>query len=213
MHLLRPGDRVSSPLLRVALEASLITAEGTTQDFIMVNGAVFQAKTAKKLLGGLTMLAQTTDRLEGTKKVVSARLRGVRHVLDAVGVASRTVNALGGAPNGEPLGETCYSVMPFRYGDYLAKFSVKPVAVEMTGLTGKEIDVDGRKDAIREEVRKQMRGMDAVWEFRVRSVATSTGSRRRIQPWCGTRTRRRSSGSASCVRAHRTVGTRNASSS
>jgi hypothetical protein len=142
-------------------------AEGATQDFIMVNGTVFQAKTAKKFLGGLKLLAQTTDRMEGTKEVLSSMLRGVRHVLEAVGVESPTVNALGGAPNVEPLGETYYSVTPFRYGNHLAKFSVKPLAPEMTALTGTEIDIDGREDAIREELQNEMRGMDAVWEFRV----------------------------------------------
>jgi hypothetical protein len=142
-------------------------AEGKTQDFIMVNGTAFQANTAKNFLGGLELLAQTTDRMEGTKKVVSATLRGVRHVLESVGAESATVSALGGAPNVEPLGETYYSVTPFRYGDYVAKFSVKPIAPEMTALTGKEIDIDGRENAIREEVRKQMSHMDAVWEFRV----------------------------------------------
>lgn len=142
-------------------------AEGSTQDFIMVNGNVFQARTAKKFLGGLKLLAQTTDRMEGTKEVLSSMLRGVRHVLEAVGVESPTVNALGGAPNVEPLGETYYSVTPFRYGNHLAKFSVKPLAPKMTALTGREIDIDGRENAIREELQNQVRGMDAVWEFRV----------------------------------------------
>lgn len=145
----------------------LAGAAGKTQDFIMVNGTAFQAKTAKKFLGGLKLLAQTTDRMEGTKKVISATLRGVRHVLESVGAESGTVSALGGAPNVEPLGETYYSVTPFRYGDYVAKFSMKPIAPEMMALTGKEIDIGGRAHAIREEVRKEMSRMDAVWEFRV----------------------------------------------
>lgn len=122
---------------------------------------------AKIFLGGLKLLVQTTDRMESTKEVVSATLRGVRHLLEAVGLQSPTVNALGSAPNVEPLGETYYSVTPFRYGNYLAKFSVVPVAPEMSALMGKEIDIDGREDAIREEMREQLRGMDAVWEFRV----------------------------------------------
>jgi len=37
----------------------------------------------------------------------------------------------------------------------------------MTALTGKTIDVDGREDAIRDEVRSEMRTIDAAWEFRV----------------------------------------------
>lgn len=147
--------------------ARLPGAEGTSQDFVMVNGTVFQAKTADKFLGNLKLLAKTTDRLEGTKKVLSSVLQGVRATLETVGVESAALNSLGGAPNVEPLGETYYSVTPFRYGDYIAKFSLKPIAPEMTALTGKTIDVDGREDAIRDEVRSEMRTIDAAWEFRV----------------------------------------------
>lgn len=147
--------------------ARLPGAEGKSQDFVMVNGTVFQAKTADKFLGNLKLLAKTTDRLEGTKKVLSSVLQGVRATLETVGVESAALNSLGGAPNVEPLGETYYSVTPFRYGDYIAKFSLKPIAPEMTALTGKTIDVDGREDAIRDEVRSEMRTIDAAWEFRV----------------------------------------------
>ena len=142
-------------------------SEGGAQDFILINGNVFTAPTAEKFLGNLKLLAKTTDRLEGTKKVVSAALRGVRATLGAVGVESPAINSLGGAPNVEPLGETYYSVTPFRYGAYIAKFSLKPVAPAMTELTSKIIDIDGRENAIREEVQKEMRSFDAVWEFRV----------------------------------------------
>ena len=143
-------------------------SEGTAQDFVMVNGPVFQAKTAEKFLGNLKLLAKTTDRLEGTKKVVSAALRGVRHAFEAVGAeAPAAINSLGGAPNVEPLGETYYSATAFRFGDYIAKFSIAPVAPAMTALSGKEIAIGGREDAIREDVRTEMRALDAEWEFRV----------------------------------------------
>lgn len=142
-------------------------SEGTAQDFVMVNATTFQAKTADKFLGSLKLLAKTTDRLEGTKKVVSSVLRGVRGALETVGIESAAVNTLGGAPNIEPLGETYFSVTPFRYGDYIAKFSLRPIAPSMTALTGETIEIDGRDNAIREEVQREMRGIDAEWEFRV----------------------------------------------
>jgi hypothetical protein len=142
-------------------------ADGSTQDFVLVNGPIFQAKTADKFLGNLKLLAKTTDRVEGTKKAVSAILRGVNVALGAVGIESPAVSSLGGAPNAEPLGETYYSATAFRYGDYIAKFSVAPIAPAMTALTGKTIDVDGRENAIREDVRSEMHGIDAEWEFRV----------------------------------------------
>ncbi|WP_298090482.1 catalase family protein [uncultured Sphingomonas sp.] len=142
-------------------------AEGDAQDFVMVNGTVFQAKTADKFLGNLKMLAKTTDRMEGTKKAMSAVLRGVHNALEAVGIESPAIDSLGGAPNVDPLGETYYSVTPFRYGDHVAKFSIAPVAPALTARTGAIIPVDGREDAIREDVQAEMWGIDAEWEFRV----------------------------------------------
>ncbi|MET0426927.1 MAG: catalase family protein [Microvirga sp.] len=142
-------------------------AEGTTQDFVMVNGTVFQAPNAEKFLGSLKLLAKTTDRIEGVKVAASTVLRGVNKALTAAGIESPTLGALGGAPNVDPLGETYYSVTPFRYGDHIAKFSIAPVAPALTALTGTEIDASGRPDAIRETVQSEMRGIEGVWEFRV----------------------------------------------
>jgi catalase len=142
-------------------------AAGTTQDFVMVNGPVFQAKTAAKFLGSLKMLAKTTDRMEGTKKTLSSVLQGVNTALETVGLSSPTVQSLGGAPNVDPLGETYYSVTPFRYGDYIAKFSLKPISADLTRLTGKEIDASVREDAIRETVQAEMQHTAGEWELRV----------------------------------------------
>jgi len=142
-------------------------ADGTTQDFVMVNGPVFQAPTADKFLGNLKLLAKTTDRLEGTKQTLSALLRGVSSALGAVGIESPAVNSLGGAPNVDPLGETYYSTTPFRYGEYIAKFSIAPVSPSLTKLSGQIIDASDRPNAIRETVQEEMRAIDGLWEFRV----------------------------------------------
>ena len=52
-------------------------AEGRTQNFVLVNGPVFQVSTTDKCLGNLKMLAGTTDRLEGhqDRAVVGAARR------------------------------------------------------------------------------------------------------------------------------------------
>ena len=142
-------------------------AKGTTQDFIMVNGPIFQAKTAADFHGSLKMLAKTTDRLEGTKTVMSSVLRGVNKALEAVGVESPTVQSMGGAPNVEPLGETYYSVTPFRYGGFIAKFSLAPVSPNLMELTGREIDASGNENAIRDTVRAEMADIRGRWELRV----------------------------------------------
>jgi catalase len=142
-------------------------AEGATQDFILVNSKVFQAKTASDFLGALKLLARTTDRAEAAKVALSSILRGVNTALKAVGVESATVAALGGAPNVDPLGETYYSVTPFRYGDYIAKFSVAPITPALTELTGSRIDANGQPDALRKTIQQEMLDIEGVWEFRV----------------------------------------------
>jgi hypothetical protein len=142
-------------------------ADGSTQDFVMVNGPVFQAKTAEKFLGSLKMLAKTTDRLEGTKLVLSSVLQTVNNALATVGVASSTVQSLGGAPNIDPLGETYFSVTPFRFGEYVAKFRLKPLSPDLTKHTGQEIDANVREDAIRETVQAEMQSTVGEWEFQV----------------------------------------------
>ena len=123
--------------------ARLAGAEGRTQDFVMVNGPVFQAKTAEKFLGNLKLLARTTDKAEGAKIALSAVLRGVNTALTAVGVESAAIRSMGGAPNVDPIGETYYSATPFRYGDYVAKFSLVPIAPALKERTGAIIDASG----------------------------------------------------------------------
>lgn len=142
-------------------------AQGSTQDFILVNGPVFQSKTPKAFAGNLALLAKTTDKAEGGKKALSAVLRGINTALTAVGVESPKVQSLGGAPQVHPLGETYYSVTPFRFGDYIAKFSIAPVSPDLTRHTKQQIDVSGRPDGIRETMRADMRSAHAVWELRV----------------------------------------------
>ncbi len=142
-------------------------AEGRTQNFVMVNGPVFQAKTTDKFLGNLKMLAGTTDKLEGTKTVMSKVLRGVNTALEAVGIESPKIQSLGGAPNVDPLGETYYSVTPFRYGDYVAKFAVVPVSPGLVSRTKKIIDGGQAPDAIRQTLQEEMPTIDGVWELRV----------------------------------------------
>lgn len=142
-------------------------AEGRTQDFVLVNGKVFQSRDADAFLSSLKLLAKTTDVAEGGKKALSAVLRGLNAALSAVGIESSRLQSLGGAPQVDPIGETYYSVTPFRYGDHVAKFSLAPVAPGLRERSGVELDVAGRPDGIREDVRAELRDIAGAWEFRV----------------------------------------------
>jgi len=142
-------------------------AEGDTQDFVMVNGPVFQAKTAKEFEGNLKALAATTDKMEGAKKLLSATLRGVGSALEAVGAESAKIKTMGGQAQTHPLGETYWSATPFRYGDYVAKFQVLPVAPQLRQLEGAEVDLAGNPNGLRETVRSDAKAIDGEWEVRV----------------------------------------------
>jgi hypothetical protein len=138
----------------------------TTQDFLMVNGPAFAAPTAKAFLKNLKLLAGTTDKAEGLKKVLSAALRGVESLVEAVGGESGTLKALGGHPETHILGETFYSQAPLRYGDYIAKISLAPVSANLTALTNAPLNVNGVPNGLREAVQEFFATQTGVWELR-----------------------------------------------
>ncbi|WP_085810877.1 catalase family protein [Sphingomonas sp. TZW2008] len=142
-------------------------AEGSAQDFVTNNGEVFVAKDAGAFLRNVKMLARTTDRLEGTKEVLSSALRGVHNALETFGTSSPTVDTLGGAPNVDPLGETYHSVTPYRWGDHVAKYRLVPITAEQIALKGRIVDAADRPDAIRTDLRAEMARLDAEWAFEV----------------------------------------------
>lgn len=138
----------------------------TTQDFLMVNGPAFSAPTAKAFLRNLKLLAATTDKADGLKKVLSAVVRGAESALEAVGGESGTLKALGGHPETHILGETFYSQAPLRYGDHIAKISLAPVSPELTVLHNAPLDVGGVPNGLREAVRAFFAAQRGVWELR-----------------------------------------------
>ncbi|MFK4874856.1 catalase family protein [Novosphingobium sp. ZW T3_23] len=142
-------------------------AEGRTQDFVMINGPVFTAPDVKKFAGNLKILAKTTDRAEGAKVAASKVFQAINGALGAVGLESTKLAGLGGAPQVDPLGETYFSVTPFRYGSYIAKFRLRPLSRGLTDLTGNKVDTSLGKDAIRETVRREMAHIHGEWAFEV----------------------------------------------
>ena len=166
-------DSISAPrglaikLLGVEGERLAGSEGDTTQDFILVNGPAFAVPTGKQFLANLKLLAKTTDKGEGAKKVLSAVLRGANSALTAVGLQSPKLATMGGAPQVHPLGETYYSQVPFRYGDHVAKFQLVPVSAGLKEVAGTTIHASGRPDALREDIAETMIEQDAEWEFRV----------------------------------------------
>jgi hypothetical protein len=138
-----------------------------TQDFLMVNGPAFSAPKASKFLGTLRLLAKTTDKAEWAKKALSMVFQTVERGLEAVGTKSALISTLGGHPMTNPLSHTYFSQTPFRYGAYVAKFSLVPVSANLLALDNVRIDLAGRRDGLREEINNVFADHGATWEFRV----------------------------------------------
>ncbi|WP_296949578.1 catalase family protein [uncultured Massilia sp.] len=138
-----------------------------TQDFVMVNGPVFNAPTARKFAGSAKLLAATTDKAPNLKRLFSAVARGTEKAIEAVGGESATLKAMGGHPETHPLGETYYSQVPILYGPYMAKVQVAPVAPALVALKDAPVDLKDRPDGLRDAVVAHFAGQGGEWELRV----------------------------------------------
>jgi hypothetical protein len=138
-----------------------------TQDFVLANGPVFAKAHPKGFLSTLKQLAATTDKAPGLKKILSAVMRGTEKLLESVGGQSSTLMTLGGYPEVHILGDEFYSQTPFLYGDYMAKFAVKPASQELRKLIKAPLALKGKPDGIRESVIEFFRTNSAEWELQV----------------------------------------------
>ncbi|MTH63990.1 catalase family protein [Paracoccus shanxieyensis] len=171
-----PGDLLSDKISLprgIALKVEeargprLDGAIGQAQDFLMIDGPAFAVATAHDFARQLKLLAATTDRAEGGKVLLSKILQTVNAALGRVGAESASLAGIGGAPQVHPLGQTYFSATPFRYGDHVAKFRLRPLSADLTELTGKKIDTSDGDSPIRAHVRASMAGFDAEWAFEV----------------------------------------------
>ena len=148
-----PGERVSG-------------ADGdVTQDFVLANGPVFAKSHPKSFLSTLKQLAVTTDKAPGLKKLLSVVMRGTEKLLESAGGQSSTLMTLGGYPEVHILGDEFYSQTPFLYGDYMAKFAVKPSSAGLRSLSKAPLDLKGNPNGIREAVVEFFRTNSAEWEL------------------------------------------------
>jgi hypothetical protein len=148
-----PGERVSG------------SKGDATQDFVLANGPVFAKSHPKSFLSTLKQLAATTDKAPGLKKLLSVVMRGTEKLLESVGGQSSTLMTLGGYPEVNILGDEFYSQTPFLYGDYIAKFAVKPFSEDLRALVKAPLDLKGKPNGIRESVVEFFRTNSGEWEL------------------------------------------------
>lgn len=141
----------------------------TTQDFLMVDGPVFNAPDAKHFLRSLKALAATTDKAEGGKRALSVLLRGTASALGAVGIQSPTLTSMGGHKQTHPMGETFYTQVPHRFGDYIAKLSLAPVSPSLTAVKDQPLSDELADDpnGLRRAANEFFATNAGEWELRV----------------------------------------------
>lgn len=137
------------------------------QDFVMVNGPVFSASSARKLAGMLKMLATTTDKAPQAKKLLSAALRSMEAIVEKAGGESAALKTLGGHAPTHPLAETYFTQVPVLYGPYMAKFALVPVSASLADLHQDRLDVKAHPDALRQAIAQFFEKHSATWELRV----------------------------------------------
>jgi hypothetical protein len=124
----------------------------SNQDFVMVTEPAFPfrdvADYANAGMKTANLLARTPDPV---MKVVNRLLRTARRVIKLTGKdLPRKVGAFAD-PNFHVLGQTFYTAAPIRFGQYVAKLSVKPSSEAVKDLVGLEISRLG-PDALTEAV-------------------------------------------------------------
>jgi hypothetical protein len=141
--------------------------QDVTQDFLFVTGKAFSAATPDAFLRNLKILAATTDKAPGLKKVLSSVVRGVEKIVEGVGGQSATLLTLGGYPEINILGDEFYTQGPILYGDYIAKLPLKPFSDNLRALARQRLNLSGRPDGIREAVVEFFHTNSAVWDIQV----------------------------------------------
>ena len=101
-----------------------------TQDFILQNGPVFEAKNLKTCVNHVNLVAPTADTGNTWKKAFSLVMRGAEAALEQVGVESGVMKSLGGEPMTHILGETFYTQVPHLHGLHI------PVSVDRSTSLG-----------------------------------------------------------------------------
>jgi|SRR6201996_3187132 len=139
----------------------------TTQDFLFSNGPAFAKSRPKNFLSTLKLLAGTTDKAPGLKKVLSVVMRGVEKAIEAVGSESATALTLGGYPEVHILGDDFFSQAPILYGDYIAKVALKPASANVQALAKAPLDLQGKPDGIREAVMEFFTHNSADWNLQI----------------------------------------------
>ncbi|MBY0339200.1 MAG: catalase family protein, partial [Acetobacteraceae bacterium] len=137
-----------------------------TQDFVLVNQPFFTEPDLRVFRRNIRIVDATTQTGLLWKKAVSAVLRPAVAAARALGRRAPTLTTMGGHPLTHPLGDAYLSQVPFRHGEYVAKYALVPVSPELRRLQDRRLDMRGRPNALRQACIAHFRRHGGVWELR-----------------------------------------------
>ncbi|GGR95460.1 catalase family protein [Deinococcus sedimenti] len=176
-------DSVSTPralALKVVGPAGQVMVDGhageVTQDFLLNNGPVFAAKDAGGFLNNQLPIRLTLNAPEELKVAAALGAQVAARIAPDSGPLAGALKQLGGHPSTHPLGETYYSQLPIRWGEYVAKVALVPTAEHLRALTGQAVRVlgPGRADALRAAVAQVIRASGGTWDLRAQLCTDET---------------------------------------
>lgn len=151
----------------LGIEGEMISGhEGeATQDFVLDSGNTFAAPDAKGFLMNHLLLEHAPQMPDNVKAGVADVSRATNKALNAVGLNSVMLDFFGHSRI-HPMAEAYFTQAPIRYGDFIAKLAVVPVARAQTALAKTDIDRND-PDALRTATVGYLRDHDAAFEVRV----------------------------------------------
>ena len=143
----------------------------TTQDFVFDSGTKnFPAPDAKAFFLQHRTVSEHAPLIPAfIKEAVSTVARAANDAIQALGGDSRPGLDFFGDSRIHPMAEAYYSQTPMRYGNYIAKMEIVPVAPAQKELAKEDAKVDGDQDpnALRTATVGYLRAHDAEFEIRV----------------------------------------------
>ncbi len=136
-----------------------------TQDFVLDSGNRFAAGTAAQFLMNHRLLEHAPKIPDAIKAAVSTVSRAGNKALHRFGADSPTLDFFGHS-RVHPMAEAYFTQAPIRYGDYVAKLAVVPVAPAQRALAETPVDRDD-PNALRTATVGYLNAHDAEFEIRV----------------------------------------------
>ena len=169
------GDRVST---HRGMSIKVFGVEGDklpghdvdTQDFVLATGTTFPSGTAKGFLRDGTVIGGSAGMPEVVKSAVSSTMRNFNRVLHAFGTESAKADFFG-HPFSHPMAEGYFSQAPVRFGNYVAKLGVVPVAAEQLALADWRLDPREDEDGFRHAAIAYFGAHDAAYELKAQLQA------------------------------------------